>query len=791
MVKQVLNTVSFLVFTVILSSCNGTVEKVTFGDNLFNKNWEFVKDVNQSIAVLSDDGNKDVVWEAISIPHTANIEPLVIKGKQWQGVCYYRKSFKVPKKYKNNTIALYFEGAMQVAEVYLNNELLYINKGGYLPFYVSLSDQLKFGENNTLLIKLNNEDNQEVPPGKAIDELDFNIYSGIYRNVWLQVKNPVHITNVLEVDRIAGGGVFVNSSNISKTSSNVNIRAEVINTSLVSRKVYIMAGLTNDENEKKNSSDVITLAPNESTVLTTSINIKDPKLWSVNNPYLYHGTVKLFSDEAEVDNQKIRVGIRDIEITAEDGVKINGQSVKVRGTNRHQEYPYIGYALSDNANYRDAYKIKQAGFNMVRLSHYPQSQSFLNACDELGILVMDAIPGWQYFGNENFQHNSLNDIRKMIRVDRNHPSVFLWESSLNESQMSEDFMKEAHQVVHEEYPGKYVYSCGWKEGVYDVFIPARQHAKAPLYWNNYTTDKPLFIAEYGDWEYYAQNAGFNQKEYGDLSDEERNSRQLRGDGQKRLAQQALNYQEAHNSNLQGSAIGDANWLMFDYNRGYAPDIEASGVMDIFRLPKFAYCFYQSQTDIHAANQFAKPMISISNYYNDPSFLKVKVYSNCDEVELLVNGKSYAKQKPDTDVNSSHIFHPPFTFQLKAFIPGVLEARGYIKGKLIVSTKQKTPGEAYSIKLWIDESGKNLERSCNDVVFLHAAIVDKDGTVLPLAQNRIQFSVRGDGCLIGNNPINAEAGIASILLKAGEKANILQVSAEAEGLKQGELIVNVQ
>lgn len=778
-----------------LLSCNHfSDEKLTDGKSLFNKHWQFVKQ-NKGITIDKVIGvDKEIHWEDISIPHSANIEPLVIKGDQWQGTCFYKKQFFVPKKYSHKHLALYFEGAMQVATVYLNGSEIHQNKGGYLPFYIDISKHVIAGERNTIVVQLNNEDNPQVPPGKALKDLDFNIYGGIYRNVWLIVKEPVHITNPLEVDHVAGGGVFVSYQNVSKTSAEVNVKADVINESLSGKHVYVMAELHDgDKVVSKNSSEVIQTDTLSTQLLNTHLQVNAPKLWSPGSPNLYTLRVKLFADDEEVDSESYQVGIRSIDITREEGFKLNGECLQLRGTNRHQEYPYIGYALSDNANYRDAYKIKKAGFNMVRLSHYPQSQSFLNACDELGILVMNAIPGWQYFGDSLFQENAYKDIRKMVRVDRNHPSVILWEASLNESPMTNEFMDKAHSIVHDEYPNNKVFTCGWINYAYDVFIPARQHAKPPFYWNNFEGEKPLFIAEYGDWEYYAQNAGFNQKAFKDLTDDERNSRQQRGDGQKRLAQQALNYQEAHNSNLQGDAFGDANWLMFDYNRGYAPDIETSGIMDIFRLPKFSYYFYQSQADIDSTseNEFSQPMVFISNYYNDPSFLKVKVYSNCDEIELKVNGKSIARQKPDNDRNSTHLKHPPFTFLLPTFTPGVIQALGYVDGRVVASHFRKTPEQAYGLKLWVDESGKPLERGCNDVVFVYAAVVDANGTILPLAENNIDFSVKGDAKIIGSNPINAEGGIATVLIKIGENANILQLFAVAEGLRSDEIVVNVQ
>ena len=772
----------FILLLALFTGCNSHT-KVFFqiNEGNFNAGWEFVKDPKDSISaeLFLKKEPQPAEWIKISLPNTVNIEAVDSPEKQWQGVARYRKFFTVPVQFEDKSVSLQFGAAMQVAKIYLNGELIQTHLGGYLPFQVKLDGKVRFGKLNCILVELDNRDNPLVPPGKPLATLDFNYYSGLYRNVTLTVKDKLHISDPVAANRVAGGGLLISFSEVSEKSAKINVQVDLENENTSAKSAALEISLS-DAKGKTMVTENVTSANIPASgfyQFKKQLSVENPVLWSPDSPNLYKLKVKIVSDNKSIDSLTEQIGIRTFSFTTKDGFVLNGKKLKLRGTNRHQEYPYIGYALSDNAQYRDAFKIKQAGFNFVRSSHYPQSPAYLAACDELGILVMDAIPGWQFIGNEEFQNNSIRDVRETVRRDRNHPSIILWEASLNETGMPKPFMERAHQAVHEELPGENVFTCGWIDDVYDVFIPARQHSKPPYYWNKYTRNKPIIIAEYGDWEYYAQNAGFNQTAYGDLQKEERNSRQLRSAGQKRLTQQALNYQESHNDNLNGPAAGDNNWLMFDYKRGYAPDIESSGILDIFRLPKFAFYFYQSQAEP------AEPMVFIANYWNDPSFKAVKVYSNCDEVELLLNGKVIARQKPDQDRNSTNLLHPPYSFKVPEFVAGKLEAKGFIAGKEVIKTVRKTPDAPAQINLSVDISGKELQSSKNDAVFVYASITDAEGTVISDDIRAVNFTVEGDAELIGDNPRKAEAGISTILLKVGKKPGIVKITAVAAGLIQ--------
>jgi beta-galactosidase len=755
----------------------------------FNKDWEFVKWIDTVYSDQLNERNSNIKWTKIVLPHTASLEPVEKADQQWQGICFYRKYFTIPASSKGKHIAIQFDAAMQQADVYLNGKHLYTHLGGYLPFYMDVTGKVRPGEENVMVIKLDNRDNSFIPPGKPLRTLDFNYYSGIYRNAWLITKDKLYISNANAADHIAGGGIFIYYDNITPKSANLVVKAELNNDGDQPRIARVRVKLEDISGKiVAVQSQAESIAGHSCRTFIKAIVVNNPKFWSPEEPTLYYLTVEAIDGDKVVDKESVKTGIKKILITA-DAFYLNDKKVKIRGTNRHQDYPWIGNALSDNAQYRDAYKIKEAGFNFVRTSHYPQSPAFLDACDELGIMVMDAIPGWQFAGNDSFKVNSYKDIRNMIRRDRNHPSIVLWEASLNESNMREDYMEKANAIVKEELPYPGIYSAGWKNEVYDVFLPARQHGKAPDYWKKYDQQRPLIIAEYGDWEYYAQNAGFNQTAYKDLKPEERTSRQLRGSGEKRLLQQSLNYQESHNDNLYGNALGDANWLMFDYNRGYAQDIESSGIMDIMRLPKFSYYFYKSQIDPLNTNDFNRPFVYIANYWQAGSDATVKIYSNCDEIALALNGKAIARQKPDTDQYSGNLKHPPFTFHLSAFEPGLLLANGYVKGRLITLAQRTTPEMPAKINLSVDINPKVLKADMNDIVFVHAEIVDRNGTAIYNSSDPILFRLSGDGEIIGQNPRPAEAGIATILVKAGATPGRINVVATTGNIK-GELTISV-
>jgi beta-galactosidase len=733
----------------------------------FDNQWRFSHtDEPQARQPDFDDG----AWDRVSLPHTAHVEALVTGGpaRQWQGVCWYRKSFELPADAGGKVIWLQFDGAMNAANVWINGQPAGLFQGGYLPYIADISNLARAGARNVIAVRLDNRDNPVTGPKPLVD-LDFNLYGGLYRDARLILKDKLQITDPILADQIAGGGVFVTFPAVSTTQATVRVQTHVRNADARPRSMTVRTTLLDagEQTVASLESAPELLPPNADRQVVQQFTVACPKLWSPRSPSLYRVRSELIDRGRVVDVERTRVGIRHVQVEP-DGFRINGEKMFLRGVNRHQEYPYIGNAVPADAQYRDARKIKEAGFDYVRLSHYPQSPAFLDACDELGLVVMDSILGWQYFNPDPaFAAQKYLECRQLIRRDRNHPCVMLWEVSLNESDMPAAFVGRANAIAHEEYPGDQCLTAGWVRG-YDVFLQARQHGGCRA-----VTNQPCIVSEYGDWEYYAQNAGLEQHHWKNLQPAERNSRQLRGDGEIRLLQQALNFQEAHNDNLKSTAFADGVWVMYDYNRGYAPDLESSGVMDIFRLPKFSYWFFRSQRDADelVAGRAAGPVLFIANYWTPDSPLDVRVFSNCDEVALYLNDKLIDRHAPETTRFSTHLRHAPCLFRVEHFEPGTLRAVGYLAGREVARAERRTPGEIEGLTLRFDLGGKPFAASGKDAVFCLADVRDASGTVVPTARMPVFFGTGGSSertRLVGHNPILSEAGTAAILLQSDQE-----------------------
>ncbi len=743
-----MRTFFLVIFFLSISVSFGQLKKT-----LFNDNWEFQAKPSDPVSI-------------VSLPHTPKIEPLVMKG-QFTGELIYRKRFDYPLD-NGKRLLLEFEGAMHTASVALNGKIIGSHVGGYLPFEVDLSEELRDSA-NVLEVFLDNREDPTIPPGKPLKDLDFYYHAGIYRNVWLKEVGGVQIQYP-----------YFQTIEASASSATLQLDVELkYGPDWISLPLQVQAKLgaaifTLTNKTFIDSTNVISY--------TGKINLKTPQLWSPSDPNLYDLKIDVIYAHDTIARQVLKVGIRKAELKP-DGFYLNGSKLFLSGTNRHQEYPYVGYAVPDNAQKRDAQLIKDAGFNFVRLSHYPQAPAFYEACDELGIIVMDAIPGWQFFGPPPFEQRCKTDLEALILRDRNHPSVIFWENSLNETEMPEQFMLDMNQLA-KSLLNNQGFTAGWLDHPsYDVFIPARQHAKAPAYWSNYKPKaKALFIAEYGDWEYYAQNAGFNQTQFTDLAPTERNSRHLRGASEKALLQQAFNFQEASNSNRKGAnSIGEANWVCFDYNRGYSPDLEASGLYDITRLPKYAMDFYKSQ-----GLPFSKqPYVSIASRWDANSSNTVTVYSNCPSVSLFLNDKQVALQKQTRNEASTYLDAPPYTFVLPQYEPGKLKAYGLDQRQIrIASDEVQTPGKPTRIQLELDTLNKGVALEQADLIFVRAKLFDANGTLVPTNAYNVTFSVQAqDAGLVCPAIQPIEAGIASALLRTEAPKNpvVIKVALPSLGL----------
>lgn len=774
----------------------------------------------------------DRSWQDVCLPHSVKIEAPTHAAAYYRGICWYRRVIKVDPSWSGRCVSVVFDGAMQKAEVWINGKSVMTHVGGYLPFVVELTSHMQGQKCITLAVRLDNRSSDQFPPGK--DDVDFTFHGGLYRSVRLVVTDPVHITDPIRADRVAGGGVFFRYEDVSSASARVLAQAHVHNEGSESVPVAVHFTVCGPDGDvaAEASAALIQMKPGSTADFPATLSMKNPVLWHPDNPNLYTVTTTVLKNGMVCDEHQTRIGIRHLAYT-DDGFILNGGKLMIRGANRHMNFPWLGNAGSDAMQYRDLRLLKDAGFNFVRLCHYPQSTATMDACDELGLMALVCTPGWQcYHNNEAFRNAAYRNIREMIRWHRNHPSAVLWEVSLNETPGHDDFYAECTAIAHEEYPGDQLFtsgdSCGCKKVQhYDVtytgwpeFYQRPLHPEARI--------RKGLHREYGDYEFGGQQS---------------TTRVPRGGGEEKLMLQAWNFQWSHNTNLSWPwTLGDAIWCGIDclssYDRPAKGECSWWGPLDLYRLPKFSYYFYQSQRspDISAKTYDAGPMVHIAGYWTPRSSpVKVVVYSNCDEVELVLNGRKVGRQKPDhgpdseygayrkdadpmywtkkmesfeatekgkedaankaTAIfdggNANHIAHPPFTFVPVPYEQGELKAVAYRKGKAVAEHVLNTPDMPACIRLSAPESGKSWQADGSDTLFVYASVTDAKGVVVPDAVNNIRFTVKGMAKLITPVELSAEAGIASAMVQSVSNSGEVRISADSKGLSSDEIVLHAQ
>lgn len=768
-----------------------------------NPAWRFHKGAVEG-AETKEFNDKD--WTVVSLPDGIEYLPTEASGCiNYQGEVWYRKHFTPDAALKGKKLFLHFEAIMGKSKVFVNGKLLTEHFGGYLPVIVDVTDVLDWNGDNVIAVWADNSDDPSYPPGKAQDVLDYTYFGGIYRDCWLIAHNNVFITDPNYENEVAGGGLFVAFGKVSDALAEVQLKIHVRNATknpFSGRVEYML--LQPDGTEVARLSDKIQVKAGRATTVSDRMPVKQPMLWTPSTPTLYNLLVRVLDKEGNViDGYRRRIGIRSIEFKGKDGFFLNGRPYgkPLIGANRHQDFAVVGNAVANSIHWRDAKKLKDVGMEIIRNAHCPQDPAFMDACDELGLFVIVNTPGWQFWNDApEFAQRVYSDIRNVVRRDRNHPSVWLWEPILNETWYPADFAKNTRDIVDAEYPYPYCYSGSDSE--------ARGHENFPVYFahpanmqdasKEIDPTKTYFTREWGD-------------NVDDWSSHNSPSRVARNWGEQPMRVQAQHYAcpyypvTSYDVLYKQSPqhVGGCLWHSFDHQRGYHPDPFYGGLMDVFRQPKYSYYMFMAQRPAvkNDRNAGSGPMVYIAHEMTPFSGKDVTVYSNCDEVRLTFNkgGKTYTYKK---DKNRPGMPSPVITFPDvydfmvdKAFSRTqkqddvYLLAEGLIDGKVVATHKVVPARRPEKILLWMDNEGTDLKADGSDFVTVVAAVADKNGNIKRLNNYNIRFSIEGEGRLLGGpgvlaNPVPVKWGTAPVLVQSTLKPGKIRITASVlfEGLQ---------
>ena len=604
-----------------------------------NDDWLFTEQFEDSLVAPEYPEN---TLQPVRLPHTCKETPFhYFDESLYQMVSGYRRHLLIPKDWQGKRILLTFEGAAHDSTVFCNGKKVGEHHCGYTAFTVDLTDNVLYGQDNLLCVRLDSRENLNVPPFGYV--IDYMTYGGIYRDVRLEVKEKVSLSDIFvhtAIDFRSSPVTAQITSEITLTESDENVTI---------RQYYMPKSTAAAQEswrllcEQTVSTDV---SCDKEFSLTATITA--PLLWDTEEANLYIlKTQLLYQDNTILDETETRFGIREA-VFKKDGFYLNGRKLRIRGLNRHQSFPYVGYAMPKSMQRLDADLLKkELGLNAVRTSHYPQSHYFLERCDELGLLVFTEFPGWQHIGDDAWKAQAVANAEDMIRQYRNHPSIILWGIRINESPDDDAFYEKTNAVAHKLDPSRptggvramkkshlledvYTYNDFLHDGEMPGCDPKKKVTS--------DMEKPYLISEYNGHMYPTKAF----------------------DNEERRSEHAIRHANVLDAVAgQSDIAGSFGWCMFDYNThkdfGSGDRICYHGVMDMFRNPKLA-------SNIYACEQEQTPVLEITSSMDigeHPGCNRGNIYilSNADSVKMYKNDRFIKEYLPEMSPYK-HLKHGP-------------------------------------------------------------------------------------------------------------------------------------
>jgi beta-galactosidase len=693
----------------------------------------------------------DSSFDRVVVPHT-NIK-LPWHGfddKEYEFVSLYRRKFRLPAEARGKHVFVDFEGVMTASTVWINGQRLGEYKGGYTPFSFELTPHVNFDGENVLAVDVDSTERADIPPfGYQIDYLTFG---GIYREVALRIVPSTFIENI-----------FVQPKDVLSGNPSLDVQCFVQHLEPTREPLTLEAVLLDDGRTIAKATQKAPPAEASSKSVSHTVTfgkLNGIELWDLRNPKLYTVKVRLLRHDGVVDEDSRRTGFRHAEFT-DHGFELNGKTMKLRGLDRHQTFPFVGQAMPGRVQRRDAYILcKQLHCNIVRTSHYPQSRHFLDACDEYGLLVLEEIPGWQHIGDQAWQDIAVDNVSRMVRRDWNHPSIVLWGVRINESRDNHDFYARTNAMAHKLDPTRQtggIRNFQESEFLEDVFT------MNDFGWPLKPPNHPRYLnTEFVGHTYPVKTV----------------------DDDARHREHTIRHARVHDQLASDPQYaGGIGWCAFDYNTHYdfgAGDrICYHGVLDIFREPKPAAGFYKSQCDPDE-EIVLEPAFHWASSDEATHFSVAMVCSNCDHLKWYVKNSGEWKLLAETDPDREqfpHLKYAPFSLDLTKTRHkwGDLRIDGYLKGKQVISKTFSGSGADRKFSLRADDN--ELLADGADTTRIVMRVTDEFDAVRPYANDAIFLTLEGPAELIGDNPFALFGGRGAVWVRAKEEAGTARLTAK--------------